>query len=81
MFWKQIPLLTQSNICANLLLAERKAQDQFLFSHNPPSMSASPAVCIIFRFSFFVSASCLSELFGTSDLAQKKVLHKVSAKW
>lgn len=34
MFWKQIPLLTQSNICASLFLAERMAQDQFLLSHN-----------------------------------------------
>lgn len=67
MFWKQMPLLTQSNICASLFQAERKAQDQFLLSHNP---QASLSVCLLFHFFFYVSTSLLSQLFGSCDLAQ-----------
>lgn len=54
MFWKQIPLLTQFNICANLLLAERKAQDQFLFSYNPPHLCQPALLSVFFSVSLFM---------------------------
>jgi len=76
-FWKQMPLFTQSNICASLFLAERKDQAQFSLYHNP---LPRPAVCLPFRYSFYVSTSCLSQLFGLCYLAQYKDLYKVSVK-